>query len=161
MRITHAGTDSLTARHIPIFYWAFAALCIAGAVEQAPSHLAGFAEWLEPLFLAGIALTLLLLWGPVVEVNIDRKRKRLTLKRWGLLGLRVRIFPADRITALYMERHTKEGRLTLHRLVLMEGGLDVIALTPMSAAEWGMGRLAEQMYDFVKESRGEPTYARY
>src|SRR5690606_12661994 len=93
MRITHTTPRSLTARHVPWLYWLVCALLLAVAYAEAPSHLDASTQWVEPLLLLAAALLILLTWGRVVQVEIDRQRRRVLVKRWGAQGLRVRVFP--------------------------------------------------------------------
>ncbi len=160
MRILPSGSDSLTARHVPWVYWAGVALLLVGVVKEAPLGLiGGLSEWWDSLFLAAGALLLLLLWGAVVQVDIDRRRRRVLIKRWGVMGLRVRAFPVDRVTAIYTERHAREGKLTMYRMVLMDPAQKLVALTPYSVMELGMNRTAGQMHEYLQESRFQPVTA--
>lgn len=155
MRITHASSSSLTARHLPLSYWLLCILLLAGGIATAPSSLDATTEWVPPLILAAAVVVILLTWGRVVQVEIDRQRRRVMLKRWGLLGLRVRTFPFSTVTAIYMERHKADEGGSLYRVVLMDG-MELVALTPYLLLGWGLDRAAQRMHDYLMESRG-PT----
>lgn len=152
MRITHASPTSLTARYVPWMYWLLCALLLAGAFAQAPSRLEATAEWMQPLILLAVAVLILLTWGRVVQVEIDRQRRRVVLKRWGPLGLRVRVFPLSTVTAIYMERHTSHREGSHYRVVLMDG-MELVPLTPRLLLGWGLKDTTERMHDYLRESR--------
>jgi hypothetical protein len=152
MRITHSGPHSLTARHLPLTYWLLCVLLLAGAYAIAPSHLDVTTEWLPPLALLATVVVILLTWGRVVQVEIDRQRRRVMLKRWGLLGLRVRTFPFSTVTAIYTERHTDKESLTYYRVVMMDG-MELVPLTPNLAWGWGLNDTTQRMHDYLRESR--------
>jgi hypothetical protein len=152
MRITHSGPSSLTARHLPLMYWLLCALLLAGAYAIAPSHLDATTEWVPPLILLAAVLVILLTWGRVVQVEIDRQRRRVMLKRWGALGLRVRSFPLSTVTAIYMERHKSDEGGSLYRVVLMDG-MELVSLTPYLLLGWGLNDTAQRMHDYLRESR--------
>ncbi|MBN1205634.1 MAG: hypothetical protein JXB05_12010 [Myxococcaceae bacterium] len=164
MRIIHSDASSLMARHVPWVYWLAAAVLFVCAYRQLPPGLDGIEELATALILAGLGLLILLMWGPVVSLEIDRRRRQVVLKRWGLLGPRVRALPLQGISAIYMERHIHSGnggKVPQHRLVLMDDAQQLVALTPFSFMELGLGSTSERLYDFLKESRGQPTAASY
>lgn len=131
---------------------------LVGALRSAPPGMVGgLAAWWDSFFMTGVALLVLLLFGQVVRLDIDRRRKRVLLRRWGLLGLRVRAFPVDRVTAIYMERHAKEGRLTLYRMVLMDPEQKLVALAPYSLMELGMASTSARLHEYLQESRFRPA----
>jgi hypothetical protein len=152
MRITHAGSSSLTARHLPLTYWVLCVLLLAGAYAIAPSHVDISSEWMPPLVLLAAVLVILLTWGRVVQVEIDRQRRRVLMKRWGPLGLRVRTFPFSTLTAIYMERHKSDEGGSLYRVVMMDG-MELVPLTPYLLLGWGLDGTAQKMHDYLRESR--------
>jgi hypothetical protein len=95
---------------------------------------------------------ILLTWGRMVQVEIDRQRRRVVLKRWGLLGLRMRALPLSTVTAIYMERHKSDEGGSLYRVVLMEG-TELVPLTPYLLLGWGLNDTAQRMHDYLRESR--------
>jgi hypothetical protein len=158
MRITHANPSTLTARHVPWQYWLLCALLLSWAVSLAPSSLDVTPQWLGTLILLAAVLLILLTWGRVVQVEIDRQRKRVLLKRWGAQGLRMRVFPFSTVTAIYMERHANDEVPSIYRVVLMED-MDLVPLTPFLLLGWGLNDTAQRMHDYLRESRAPAAEA--
>ena len=154
MRITHANPSSLTALHVPWQYWLLCGLLLSWAIPLVPSRLEVTIQWVGPLIFLAAVLLILLTWGRVVQVEIDRTRKRVLLKRWGAQGLRVRVFPLSTVTAIYMERYSNEG-LSIYRVVLMED-MELAPLTPFFLLGWGLNETGQRMHDYLRESRA-PT----
>jgi hypothetical protein len=152
MRIIHAGSSSLKARHLPWVYWLLCGMLLAGAYSTAPSRMDDPSQWMLPLLCLGKVLVVLLSWGQVVQVEIDRQRRRVLMKRWGPLGLRVRTFPFSTVTAIYMERHKSDEGGSFYRVVMMDG-MELVALTPYLLVGWGLNSTAQKMHDYLRESR--------
>lgn len=162
MRIVHADGAALVARHVPWLYW----LTTIGLFVWAHRLWAGspprMDEQVFALILTAVGVVMGLRWGKVISLEIDRRRKHVVLKRWGLLGPRVRSFSFKEITAIYMERYVHESKGTKipqHRIVLLDDAEQIVEITPFSFLEFGYENTASRMYEFLKESRGEFTVA--
>lgn len=161
MKLIQSGPHSLTARHLPLGYWLAAGLLAVVAFRSRTPELEGPLAYLLTLLFLTVALVVVALWGHVVTLTFDSRRRVVVVRRFGLLGAKPTfIRPLDAVS-IHLE-HTVHrgngGNVSLYRIVLQASDGESLALTPHTLLQSGVTRVAEELQLFLLRNRsGSPV----
>ncbi|WP_375769737.1 hypothetical protein NR798_02290 [Archangium gephyra] len=156
MKLIQSDAHSVTARHLPWGYWLVAGLLAVAAFRSRTPGLEGPLAWMLTLLFLAVALVVLGLWGQVVTLTLDSRRRVAVVRRFGLLGARPTfIRPLDAVS-LHLEHTVHRGNgatVPLYRLILQASDGESLALTPHTVLQGGVTRVSEELQVFLLRHR--------